>query len=903
MLSDATGAGSIGKSSVPGVLPPWLLKAKVVAPPPPPEYLRRPLLLEQIDSALQRRLTALQAPAGFGKTTVLADVSRRKKDQGLVVGWLTLDEDDTPDVCGSYIAYALEHAGLDLAVMAAQGAWSSSPIACQIGMLARAIERHAAPCLLVLDEVERLPRHAVGLIDLLLKRAPPNLHFAAAFRSNPGLDLAAHVLDGTAIIVGARAFRFSKHEIAQFFHGDLSRRKLAAVEKRTAGWPVALVVYRNMQVREAGQPEADAASLTSNFVGVRLLRDLSAADRTFLLDLAVFDWIEADLVDEVLGSSDARLRIAALSSLDGLLLPSDDNDTVQLLQPLVREYCVECFAVEDPARKRTLHTRIARALTRRGQLTPAWRHANAAGDVRLVGELIESVGVVGLWARGGLAQVVSAARFLTPESMEAYPRLALLHCVFLKLAFKFDKATALYEDVARRTEGFTRDRDGGDVEALSFDGVFTQVALLGGTCRLQQTEFDVKLPDDETVPGDGESSWFNPAVRHALRCGASYGRARFEESRRHGMQAQAYFGEDAPYGDIYISIALGMVAMAQGRPRDAADWYRRARQGARKYFPSDPYLSASTDAVTIELDLERNRKKALQQRTLQGMTELRSGWIDIYAAAVAVHAELTFEQYDGQAVVKLLTHTIDEARAAGIGHVSHYLAALLASYLAETGQADEAGYAWRNYGLPRADAELLDLDTRSWRTMEALSCARVRLLVGKGDFDAAGALANALYRTASARGLMRTVMRSLALSMVVAHHAGQPELALKRLVEFLSRARDVDYIRPLERHRDVSLTVLQQLLTGNLHGDLQETVESVLASLGKRSATVAPEFTSRELEILAEVRRGQRNKEIAEHLGISDEGVRYHLKKIYRRTGVSRRNDAVRYALHKGVLS
>ena len=187
--------------------------------------------------------------------------------------------------------------------------------------------------------------------------------------------------------------------------------------------------------------------------------------------------------------------------------------------------------------------------------------------------------------------------------------------------------------------------------------------------------------------------------------------------------------------------------------------------------------------------------------------------------------------------------------------------------------------------------------------MEALSSARVRLLIDKGDFDAAGEITNAMYRTASAHGIVRTAMRTLALSMVVADHAGQPALAVKRLMEFISRARDVDYIRPLVRHRDVSLSVLQQLLEGNPDADLRAAAESMLVSLGKPPATITPEFTSRELEILAEVRNGRRNKEIAEHLGITDEGVRYHLKKIYRKTGVSRRNDAVRYALNKGVLS
>ena len=591
--STAGKAGGAAEDVVASVVPSWLLKAKVVVPPPPAGYVFRPALLERIDAVLQRRLTALQAPAGFGKTTVLADVSQRINAQGRVVGWLTLDGDDTPSVFVSYIAYAFEYAGLDLSSVAGREGWSSSPIAHQIGMLARAIERHAEPCLLVLDEVERLPRHTVGLIDLLLKRAPPNLHFAAAFRSNPGLDLAAHVLDGSAIIVGAPEFRFSKHEIAQFFNGDLSRRKLAAVEKRTAGWPVALMVYRSMQVREAGRPGADTASLTSNFVGVHVLRDLSAEDRMFLLDLAVFDWIEADLVDEVLGSSDARLRIAALSALDGLLLSSDSDDGVQFLHPLVREYCVTRFAVEHAARKRTLHALIAGALARRGQLTLAWRHASEGRRLAPAGGgLIESVGVIGLWAHGGKNQVVAADRFLTPEIVEAYPRLALLRCVVLNLSRKLDEASALYENVARRTQGFTRDRDGGDADALTFDRIFTQAVMAGGTCRLAPRELEATLPKSGTVAGDDGPSSFIAAVLYALYSGASYERARFEESLRYGLRAKACLGENARYGHIYLSICLGMAAMAQGRPR-GSDRLLQACAAGRAQVLSIRFLSCS----------------------------------------------------------------------------------------------------------------------------------------------------------------------------------------------------------------------------------------------------------------------------------------------------------------------
>ena len=340
----ASGAGEPGGPDVsaPGAASSWLLRAKVLAPELPGGYVRRTSLLRRLEGLSERRLTVLQAPAGFGKTTALADIVRDRKNREVVVGWLSLDDDDTPNLFGSYLAYAFEQAGLDLGLLNAPDAWSSSPAVQQMGMLARAVERNEAPCLLVLDEVERLPRRTVRFVDLLLKRAPRNLHVALAFRANPGLDLAKHVLDGGALVIRADELRFSTDDIARFFGGSLSPGELAATEERTAGWPVALRVYRNTGASEAGTLGADAGHVAGNFMGVRLLGDLSRKDRAHLLDLSVFDWIDASLVDEVLGSSDARRRVVALSSLDGLLPPVDTDGTVRRLHPLLRDSASTC---------------------------------------------------------------------------------------------------------------------------------------------------------------------------------------------------------------------------------------------------------------------------------------------------------------------------------------------------------------------------------------------------------------------------------------------------------------------------------------------------------------------------------------------------------------------------------
>ena len=296
------------------------------------------------------------------------------------------------------------------------------------------------------------------------------------------------------------------------------------------------------------------------------------------------------------------------------------------------------------------------------------------------------------------------------------------------------------------------------------------------------------------------------------------------------------------------------------------------------------------------------RTPRVQQRTLQGFTELRGVWNEIYAVAVAVRAELAFEQYDSEAVIEFLGRTVADVRKLGARSLEAYVAALLVLYLVRVGRAGEAGQVWTNHGLPCDASALLDLDGQSWRRMEALSGARVMLLAEQGDPGGAGKLVDALCATASQRGMTRTALRGLGLSMAVAHRSGQEERALARLVDFLHLTREVDYVRPLVNQGEISRTLLRRLLGTNLDADLRSAAENAFSHLGGPNTPASAEFTPRELNVLAEVRRGRRNKEIASALGITDGGVRYHLKNVYRKTGVSRRLDAVRYAEDKGML-
>ena len=903
LMPSGTGGSVGGDESTAGVGPGWFQKAKVRPPEAPKGYVSRPSLARRLEGVLQRRLTVLQAPAGFGKTTLLADVARRTREQGVVVGWISLDNDDTPTVFGSYLAYAFEQGGLDLGVLGAHDTWSSSPAAQQVGMVAHAVESHAASCLLVLDEVERLPRPTVRLVDELLKRPPSDLRVAMAFRSNPGVDLTTHVLQDRAIVVGAEELRFSRSDTRRFFAGNLSRAQLAVVEERALGWPLALTVYRNTGVAEIGGSVADAVQLAESYIGVSLLRDLSREDRTCLFDLAVFDWIEANLVDDVLGSSDARVRVGRLPALNGFLSPVQGDDAVLRLHPLLRQYCLDALSVEDPERKRALHRRIAIELARRGYLAPSWRHARASCDIRLVGELIEGLGAFQLWVREGVTRLVSANRFLTPEIAALYPRLDLLRCIVLGLSSKRDEAVALFEGVSQRTEGFTRDREGGNAEALAVDRAFAQTVLAGGTIELSRSDLESWLPASGTSERDDERYRSLACARHTSFCIAYYERANFADSRQHGLQAQVQFGEKRPIGEVVVSICLGMSAMAQGDVEEASERYRNARRINRRPVSSDPCFSVSTDVLIFELDLERNRKREIRQRTLKRWTQQSKAWVEIYSTAIAVSAELMFEQYGSKAVLQLLSKAVEDVRASGVESLSRNMSALLAYYLVEVKRSSEAARIWNDHELPCGVTDLVDIERQSWRMMEALSCARVRLLLALGESAAAEELAGRLCDAASSHGLTRTLLRGLALSMVVAHEQGDTNRAQVRLTEFLRVLRDVDYVRPLVRHREVSLPVLRGLLGTDPDGETRRLAEFALGQVGKSSTESLPVFSSRELDVLTGLGQGLRNKEIASRLGITDEGVRYHLRNIYRKTGATNRAEALRCAKSPGLRS
>ena len=874
----------------------WLLRRKVTVPDRVEGHVdRERLVLRAMPT--RNRLTVLMAPGGFGKTTLLAECCRRLQEDGTVAAWISVDASDDADVLDSYIAFAFRYAGLAIPDAAERDGAAGSRTA----LLARALEARTEPFVLVLDDLHRLrDPGSVALLDFLIQRGPPNLHLAATCRHLPaGLNIAGPVLDGHAAVIGADELRFSNGEIGDLFGRRLSRRELDALAEESAGWPMALRIRRNSA---GGTPEAgEARGIVENWVESRLWEGIDADDRELVLDAGLFEWMDATLLDDVLGGNDALRRLQAMQTLAGFLEPvRGSGPDAWRLHPLIREHCARQRFRDTRARYRELQRRIAEALARRGETLLALRHAVASGDAELAGDIVEQAGGIRLWLRHGLAEFRAAVDLLDERVVDARPRLRLARCAALLFAGSTGPARAAYAALAAETRPGTE--DGAAFERWLDDRIVSGILNFygGGTAGSERTAATV---EDYREIADCERA--DPLVRayaeHAL-CIACNVTAQFEAADERAGRALARFGAGR-YGAMMVEIQRGQAAMARGRVAAARECYAKAKRVAGDGYLHEPVWAAVAAVLLRELDLERDRLAPSSQPPAIPAALTKSGTpFQAYAAASEVAIARALADGGPGTALALVESRMEYVRGAGLAPLARLLAAARVSLLVEAGRTGGAERAWREDALPDDAPACLDLQRQTWREMEALSCARLRLSTARGRFDEARGFAAELRAAAEERGLRRTLMRALALSVALEERAGDPDTADGHLAGFLALFAETDYARPAVLERRTSIPAVERFLGRPGACRLRPPAEALLAAMRRADADRGRELNARERDILWKL-DGRRDKTIAAELDLTVHGVRYHLRNAFAKLGVKTRGEAVRRARELGLIS
>jgi len=322
-----------------------ILVTKLFIPPTRPELVHRPGLIKRLNDGLDRKLTLISAPAGFGKTTLVTEwlenlqgVAINESQNKTRVAWLSLDERDNDSTRFLiYVIAALQTTDADFAkgALSALQSPQSPPIETILTSLINEIAAIPDRIILILDDYHLIEAQPIqDALTFLIENLPPQMHLVITTREDPHLPLSRLRARGQLTELRARDLRFTSSEAAEFLNQviglDLSEEDIAVLNIRTEGWIAGLqMAALSMQRR------ADTASFIQAFTGSHhfvidylveeVLQRQPVHVRRFLLQTSILDRLSGSLCNAVTGQEDGRKMLETLARGNLFVVPLDDQ--------------------------------------------------------------------------------------------------------------------------------------------------------------------------------------------------------------------------------------------------------------------------------------------------------------------------------------------------------------------------------------------------------------------------------------------------------------------------------------------------------------------------------------------------------------------------------------------------
>ncbi|MFG1814183.1 LuxR C-terminal-related transcriptional regulator [Kribbella sp. NPDC049174] len=846
-----------------------VLETKLYVPRPRAGWVSRPRLRERLGTG--STLTLISAPAGFGKTTLLAAAAENRS-----VAWLSLDAgDNDPATFWTYVVAALRTVAPEVGALPESS--RPVPVASMLTPLLNDLGALGRDIVLVLDDYHHIDaREIQDGMAFLLDRVPPNLRVVIAGRADPLLPLARLRARGELVEIRAADLRFTPAEAATYLNEmmglQLTARDVAALDERTEGWIAALqLAALSMQGRDDVTAFIDGFAGTDRFVVDYLVEEVVARQpsdiQSFLLQTSVLDRLSGSLCDALTGQVDGKAALAALERGNLFLVPLDDRRQWYRYHHLFADVMHARLLDAQPDQVPLLHRRASAWYEQYGDLPAAIHHALAARDFEHAADLME-LAIPAMRRDRQEATMIGWLERLPDELVRGRPRLSV------------DFAGALLsigavDSVESRLQDASHDPQLGGWIAIYRAGLALMRADNAATVTYGRQALDL-LPDDDQLGHGaatgllGLASWAQGDLEAAhtayTDCMTSLIRVRFLS--------------DA----LGCAVTLADIAITQGRLREAMRIYQRGLELGK----DGPVLRGTADMYVGLSALHRERNELPMALELLQRGKLLGDAMGMprnpYRSRVAM-ARIREAEGDLAGAADLL----DEAEHLYFGDFApevRPISAMKARVWIRQGKVDD-GLDWaRSRGLPT------DLDYL--HEFEHITLARA--LLAQGSLDEALGLLEGLLREAETGGRMGSLIEILVLQAL----ALDLPAGLVPLERALALASPEGYVRVFV---DEGPAMLRLLKAAAKQGIAVGQLVSLLTGSTAPSQGLPDALSERELEVLRLLGSELAGPDIARELTVSLNTLRTHTKSIYLKLGVNSRRAAVRRAAELGLLT
>jgi LuxR family maltose regulon positive regulatory protein len=436
-----------------GFLSPFpLLKTKLYIPTVPASRVVRSYLIDRLDKAGKKALTIISAPAGFGKTTLLAEWIAKTS---LPVAWLSLDSgDNDPYRFLSYLIAALESIQEGVGTEAQQLLRSTQllPSHIVLASLINDLGKVAEPYLLALDDYQFITERAVQeTVSYLLDHLPSNMHLLISTRADPPLQLGRLRAHDQMLELRTQDLRFTSSEATEFLNQvmrlELSLEDIEALQARTEGWVAGLqMAALSLKGHENASEFIRAFSGSHRYVLDYLVEEVLNRQpikvRSFLLRTSVLDRMCFQLCDSLItedNTEESQQRDEVLPNQQILeylersnlfLIPLDDERRWFRYHHLFADLLHVRLQQQEPELKAVLHRRAANWYAQNSYPVEAVKHALEAGDFSLAADIIEDYSMI-LMGRNQIVITPDWFKSLPPGIIQSHPLLMIYQAYIL----------------------------------------------------------------------------------------------------------------------------------------------------------------------------------------------------------------------------------------------------------------------------------------------------------------------------------------------------------------------------------------------------------------------------------------------------------------------------------------
>jgi len=880
-----------------------LLSSKFFPPPLAARWVKRADLVARIEAGLDalHPLTLVSAPAGYGKTAIVAEWAQRSRRP---VTWLALDESDNePLRFFMYFIAALQkvHASIGVELMALLQSNQLPPRETLVTLLINDLIESKTLPVCVLDDFQSIQEEFIldVLQEIILRLRHP-LHLMIVTRDDPAMPLGRLRAHAQLTEIRAADLRFTKKEINHFFRDivqiQLSESAISLLDERTEGWVAGLQLV-GISIQGHAKPESVIASLSGSqrhilsYLTEEVLKQQLPSVQEFLLQTSILAKFSADLCNAVTRQGNGEPLLRQLFTSNLFLIPLDDHEGWYRYHHLFAGLLFNILKrTALPEKIRELHERASQWFESENMPVEAIDHALGAEDFGRAASLLEEH----TWAllnQGYVRRVEAWMQSLPLEWRAQSPRtnlgiawMYLLRGNFGLVMPFLQQAEAALERIAAnddlraeclalkanllQSQGKITEAIDDAQQALKIVPV-TNVRVLGlaylglGAGYRQNVQFDLAVDALQQASRasrmSGDSVTGALAATHLILMCLQHGRLRFAEEVSSQMieRMEHSAGAVAPIiGAVYG--ALGLVYYERNQIEMARDHYLRGIQ-------LGTFLGHHASLVYTQLNLAR----------------------------------LLLAEGDLEGAAKNLHNAQELIQAGAPGWLRPGLIAGQVQYFLSTGNLPQAEAVLRQSGVTPGG--------QVTHAADEIQLAHLRLMLRRAtetDLKEGIQLAGRILSLAESGQRSSTSLQALVLGALLHERLGDARSACAWMERAVGLAEPERYIRLFVDEGAAVVPILQRLAKTEYAGILLAACPAGKQSSAKphpEDGLIEP-LSERELEVLRLLAHGLKYTEIAGQLVISVNTVRYHIKSIYAKLSVDKQAKAVERGRDLGLI-